>query len=585
MTQGELEKIPEGMEILMGRLEERIMNDIVRRIRQASFSTASADWEFTRLQQLGMGADQIRKWVQELLNASDQEVDRIYSDDVYREYMKQGRGYKAFGIRQIPFDENIALQELIAAVKEQTKNQFRQITGSMGFVKQEPGKHLHATKLTQFYQNELDNAMMDIHSGAFDYASVLRRTIDDMTRSGLRWIDFDSGRHNRVPVAARRAVMTGFRQVQGHIMEQTAKDLHTDSYEVTVHVGARPTHQVWEGKVWTKAQLVSVCGLGSVTGLHGVNCYHDYNPFIPGVDIRTYTDKELSEIHARENVPVSYGDKQYDTYQALQEQRKLETKCRKLRADAQLLREGKDGVTDEGQLKRIDEQITLAQGRYQKTLQQYKAFSKTMNLPLQKQRIYQDGLSARKKTDVSLEVYEGIPKTWKKTMKISTEDAVKSANPRYEHLPYSSMELPYSSNCANCVVAAEMRFRGYDVIARAKKENRKLAQEPFSAWENPQVSTLTGGKDELDAFILQQLPESGRVQIAVRYHESIFAKRPNHTFIAYKKEGKVVYADPQNGAIIKNIEDACMKQAAEIKYCRIDNLDISDRGIAACEKR
>ena len=71
----------------------------------------------------------------------------------------------------------------------------------------------------------------------------------------------------------------------------------------------------------------------------------------------------------------------------------------------------------------------------------------------------------------------------------------------------------------------------------------------------------------------------------MRYHESIFAKRPNHTFIAYKKEGKVVYADPQNGAIIKNIEDACMKQAAEIKYCRIDNLDISDRGIAACEKR
>ena len=84
MTQGELEKIPEGMETLTRRLEERIMNDIVRRIRQASFSTASADWEFTRLQQLGMGADQIRKWVQELLNASDQEVDRIYSDDVYR---------------------------------------------------------------------------------------------------------------------------------------------------------------------------------------------------------------------------------------------------------------------------------------------------------------------------------------------------------------------------------------------------------------------------------------------------------------------------------------------------------------------
>ena len=107
-------------------------------------------------------------------------------------------------------------------------------------------------------------------------------------------------------MAARRAVLTGFRQVQALINEQTAADFGTDSYEVSYHVGARPSHQPWEGRVWTKEELVSVCGLGDVTGLCGANCYHDYLPFIPGVSARTYTDEHLQEmIDAGEPVEVN----------------------------------------------------------------------------------------------------------------------------------------------------------------------------------------------------------------------------------------------------------------------------------------
>lgn len=224
--------------------------------------------------------------------------------------------------------------------------------------------------------------MYDIHSGAFDYNTVLKRTIENMTKSGLRWIDYESGWHNRVPVAARRAVMTGFRQVQGKINEQTAEALGTDSYEVTVHIGARPTHQVWEGKIWTMTQLRTVCGLGEVTGLHGANCYHDYNPFIPGVDVPEYSQAELDQIHRQENTPKRYNGKEYTTYEALQRQRKLETKARKYREDVHLLEEGGGSEDD----------IIAKKCRYQGTLQEYRDFSKKMDLPMQKERIYQDGL-------------------------------------------------------------------------------------------------------------------------------------------------------------------------------------------------
>ena len=176
--------------------------------------------------------------------------------------------------------------------------------------------------------------------------------------------------------------MTGIRQVPGRITEQLAAELGTDSYEVTYHVGARPSHQPWQGKVWTMEQLQSVCGLGTVTGLHGANCYHDYSAFIPGVSVRTYTDEQLMEMIAAENKPKEYLGKKYTTYEALQRQRQLETTMRKYRRDIKLLKEG-DGTK---------ESVILKKARYQGVMREYEAFSGNMGLPMQKKRIYQDGL-------------------------------------------------------------------------------------------------------------------------------------------------------------------------------------------------
>lgn len=175
----------------------------------------------------------------------------------------------------------------------QTKAEFKNLTNSLGFVIRNPGTgKIYYHPLMQFYWETLDGALMDIVSGAVSYDAAVGRAINAMTDSGLRTVYYDTGHSNRVEVAVRRAVMTGFRQVQGKINEQVARDLGTDVYEVTYHVGARPEHQVWQGKVYTYAQLQSVCGLGLVTGLHGANCYHDYHPFIPGVSVRNFLGGE-----------------------------------------------------------------------------------------------------------------------------------------------------------------------------------------------------------------------------------------------------------------------------------------------------
>lgn len=359
------------------------MLEIVRAIKINGFSTATSDLQINRLIQMGRSEKAIREQIREALDATDKEIDKVFSDTVYEQYYGYSRAYKTIGVQQIPFEKNQELQTLIDSVAAQTMNTFRNITASTGFAIQNPatGK-MNYTPTMQFYQDTLSDAVMDIASGAYSYDRALSRAVNTMTNSGLRWIDYDSGVHFRVNVAARNAIMTGFRQVQGKINEQVAKELGTDFYEVSYHVGARQTHQIWQGRVYTYRELESVCGLGSVTGLHGASCYHDYTAFIPGVSVRTYTDDQLEQMISDENAVKVYNGKSYTTYEALQEQRRRETVMRKTRQDIKLLKEG-DASKDS---------ITLVQAKYHGQMQNYKDFSRAMKLPEQMQRVYLDGL-------------------------------------------------------------------------------------------------------------------------------------------------------------------------------------------------
>ena len=312
-------------------------------------------------------------------------MDRIFSDEVYKQYYEQEHFFKLAGMQQIPLEENFVLQQLIEATKKQVQGEYKNLTGSMGFAIRNPATgRIQSSPLMEYYRTTMDQAVIDIKSGAFDYNTVLKRTVNQMTASGLRYIEYDSGHRDRIDVAARRAILTGFRQVQGKIMEMLANQLGTDLYEVSYHVGARPTHQPWQGKAWSMQELKQVCGLGEITGLKGINCYHDFKPIPPGAK-RTYTDEQLQKMLEEENTQKEYNGKQYTTYEALQQQRKME---RGMRAQRQKIKLLQQGGADE-------QEIILAKAKYQGQMQTYKDFSEKMKLPEQKARIMQDGLKGK----------------------------------------------------------------------------------------------------------------------------------------------------------------------------------------------
>lgn len=371
------EAIPIALEQIFDSLQMSIMTEIVRMLLEAAEIIPSTGYKMSRLYDLGTSKKRIKDIVARTLNLSDKEVENIFTNITESGYNEAESAFIEQGKEFIPYSENEPLQQFVRAVQEQTQNECKNITQSMGFAKRQPDGSLGFTPVADYYQETLDKAVTEIASGASDYNTVLEKTVTEMTNSGLRTVDYASGHSNRVTVAARRAVSTGLNQVVGKINEENAEKLGTNYFEVSWHSGARPSHQVWQGRVYSKEELESVCGLGTVTGLCGANCYHSYSPFTPGITPRTYTDEQLDKMNAEENKPIEYNGKTYTKYEATQRQRRLETTMRAQRQKIKLLEEGG-----------ADEQAIInARARYVKTSDEYVNFSKSVGLSQQWDRV------------------------------------------------------------------------------------------------------------------------------------------------------------------------------------------------------
>ena len=361
-------------------LEERIMQDIVRRIMKAGEITSTADLQINRLQILGYSSEDIEKEIKKALNASYPEMFELYDKVINWEYVRNKDIYEQINAEYIPFEENGQLKQITEAIIDQSFDDLENVTNSLGFYLDYGNGKKVLTPLSQVYTKYLDAACYDIVTGAFDYNSVLRRVVTQLTNSGLRQIDYSSGRANRVDVAARRAIMTAVSQITGKISEYNAQKLGTEYFEVEWHAGARPTHAVWQGRVWSKEQLYSVCGLGTVTGLLGVNCYHTYHLFFPGLSERNWTDDWLEEQNRKENEPREFLGKEYTLYEAKQRQRQMETAMRAQREKVKLLQAG--GADQD--------EVILHKAKYQGQLNEYSRFCRKMSLTEERERIYLD---------------------------------------------------------------------------------------------------------------------------------------------------------------------------------------------------
>lgn len=484
-TPTEIEALPSAMEQLYRSLQLNIMSDLTERLKaNGEEITSAADWQINRLYELGVSKDEIDSLIQSTLDVSDDEIDRIYDEVVKSGYARNEELYTSKGKEYIPYAENKQLQQLVKAVKNQTKSEYRNITGSLGFAVRNADNTLSFTPLADFYQRTLDNGLMQIASGAVDYNAVLKKAVKAMTDSGLRTVDYASGWSNRVDVAARRALMTGFNQVVAKVNEDNAEQLGTEYFEVSYHRGARPTHQVWQGRVYSKKELETVCGLGTVTGLCGANCYHSYSPFIKGIDTPTYSKEELDRMNEEENTPKEYNGRQYTAYEAQQRQRQLETAMRADRQKIELLTQG--GADDDT--------ITGAKAKYFQRQDEYVKFSKAMGLPEQWERITVDGKNA---------LGSKLPKKAESVNKITAESVAKSGKSGIIKEKSKKPITPITDKAISCIPKVDIEGYTEEQCLEIQKQHKELLK--FSKEQNDNKEVAFVLKNDVSKMITEPI--------------------------------------------------------------------------------
>lgn len=404
MTPEELEKLPKPIEQTMTALELSIMDEIIQRIKEAAQVTPVIDWLLVRMDAIGKSRSSIRQMIGKALERTDLQVDDIYEQAARSDYIRNKAIYEVAGRDYQPYEDNQWLQQVVDAARRQTKGSLRpmeNITQTTGFNVPMGGRKVF-TPLSEYLERSLDKAMLGITTGTRTYSQAIGEVIDEMTASGIRTVDYASGKSDRIEVAARRAVMTGVAQMTDKVNEKNMEALQTDYCEVDWHMGARNTgigyrnHQSWQGKVYSTAEMRSICGEGEMLGFGGINCYHIKFPFLLGISKRKYTDAWLEEQNRKENEKRAYKGREYDTYGALQHQRKLERTIRKQKQDVELLE--KAGADKED--------VTAAKCRLRLTNKAYVDFTKEMGLRQQRERlrVSKDIVAGDTKDDIIKEI-------------------------------------------------------------------------------------------------------------------------------------------------------------------------------------
>lgn len=150
-------------------------------------------------------------------------------------------------------------------------------------------------------------------------------------------------------------------------------------------------------------------------------------------------------------------------------------------------------------------------------------------------------------------------------------DDVLQTNPRYRE------GQEYQENCQRCVVAYEMRRRGYDVIAKPSvlplSKDQIARKWPYYFKDVDLIKYSSG--DGLKQIRKQMLSwgDGSRAQIYIRLSET-----EAHVFIAEQRGWVTEFYDPQTGNV--NAESNFKKAiSGETMICRIDNLELGDLNI------
>lgn len=385
LTPEQLSLIPDTFDSLFQDLDEFIIRDYARRLKKAGSITDTAEWLEMRAAEIGLSKEAIQKETARILKMTDEEIKNTFENAAFTSAQADVERFASAGLSAERIASSEFLQAYVEAAYKQTAGSFVNLGNTLGFV-----ANGRSYELTEFYERKLDEAQMRVSTGVQDYRSAIRNAVKEVSDRGVQTIDYDSGWRMNIASAARMVTLTGINQMAMRMNDAICDELGLDLVEITAHAGARPSHSVWQGQIYSRngrkdgyEDLYEATGLGNVDGLCGANCRHNYYGYFEGSP-RAYSDHYLKHL----DDPVEVDGKEYTPYEASQRQRYMERQIRKTKRELVAYEEAG-----------LDEDFTAAAIKLRRQREAYKDFSRKAKLRPKLERTqeisYNRSISAR----------------------------------------------------------------------------------------------------------------------------------------------------------------------------------------------
>ena len=286
--------------------------------------------------------DAITKELAKVTGYNISQIEQMYADLLTEQHLANEPLYDYRGKKFIPFEKNKELQAIAKAYARTTGGtmlNLSQIGGSqLGFL-DENGKFVPMRKM---YTDALDNAVMQVATGATDFHTAMRETIIAMGGSGVRISYPDSGITRRLDTAVRQALLWGAKQASIEYNNMIGEELGCDGIEIDYHSNPRPTHADMQGQQYSTTGKKTINGVtyedayergidskdGKSGLLNDYGCLHYKTPIILGISEPRYSKEELARLKAQDEKTYVVDGKKVTGYEASQQMRRLETAIR-----------------------------------------------------------------------------------------------------------------------------------------------------------------------------------------------------------------------------------------------------------------
>lgn len=377
------------VERLVERIEEGnsyVLKKIGESIKKIGALSPSKAQQLSQILKYGGNYDKIVEKLAQITELNIKDIYEIFEEVAKSDYAFAKQFYDYRGVKYIPYEQNIALQNQVKALARITANEYANFSNTLAFTKRVNGRVVY-TDLARTYQDTIDKAILSVAQGKSTFQEQMYSTIKELGSSGIKRVDYASGRSVRLDSSVRQHLKGALRNLHNETQAIFGEEFGADMIEISVHEHPAPDHYM-QGKQMMIEEYEKMQNHLPFKDLQGniyepldrpiseLNCYHYVFYGVAGVSKPNYTDEELNNILKENEKGIELDGQKYTIYEMSQIQRRLETSIRKQK-DLQII----------GRASGNKEIVENAQRKIAELTHKYKQVSDISGLPYKRDRL------------------------------------------------------------------------------------------------------------------------------------------------------------------------------------------------------